>query len=39
MRRQIYLDYRALWEGEGGVFIHHRSAADSIKALKARGYI
>lgn len=31
--------HRALWEQAGGVFIHHRSAAASISALKAAGYI
>ncbi|WP_293366419.1 hypothetical protein [Phenylobacterium sp.] len=31
--------HRALWEAAGGVFIHHRSAQESIKALKAAGYI
>ena len=31
--------HRHLWEGEGGHFIHHRSAFASIEALKAAGYI
>ena len=31
--------YRALWEQAGGVFIHHRSARESIAALKAQGFI
>jgi FMN phosphatase YigB (HAD superfamily) len=31
--------HRHLWEHEGGVFIHHKSARQSIKELKARGYI
>jgi 5'(3')-deoxyribonucleotidase len=25
--------YRHLWEGAGGIFIHHRSVADSLRAL------
>jgi hypothetical protein len=31
--------HRALWEQAGGLFIHHRSAAASIAALQAAGYI
>jgi hypothetical protein len=31
--------YRDLWEGAGGVFIHHRSAAASIAALRERGFL
>jgi hypothetical protein len=31
--------HRHLWEAEGGVFIHHKSARTSIEALKARGYL
>lgn len=31
--------HRHLWEAEGGVFIHHRSARDSIAQLRARGYL
>jgi hypothetical protein len=31
--------YRSLWEEAGGVFIHHTSAAASIAALKAHGFI
>ncbi len=31
--------YRALWEGAGGVFIHHRSAAASAEALRERGFL
>jgi len=31
--------YRNLWEANGGVFIHHRSAADSIAELRARGFL
>jgi 5' nucleotidase, deoxy (Pyrimidine), cytosolic type C protein (NT5C) len=31
--------HRAAWEAAGGVFIHHRSARDSIAALKVAGYI
>jgi hypothetical protein len=30
--------YRHLWEEAGGIFIHHRSAAESIKALEAAGF-
>lgn len=30
---------RHLWEANGGVFIHHRSAAGSIAELRARGYL
>jgi len=31
--------HRHLWEDAGGLFIHHRSARESIQALKAAGYI
>lgn len=31
--------YRHLWEGAGGVFIHHRSAADSIAQLRRAGFL
>ncbi|HEX2554456.1 MAG TPA: hypothetical protein VHL98_12205 [Microvirga sp.] len=31
--------YRDLWEGAGGVFIHHRNAAASIAALRERGFL
>ena len=31
--------HRHLWEANGGVFIHHRSAADSIAQLRLRGYL
>ena len=31
--------HRHLWEQNGGVFIHHKSARDSIAQLKARGYL
>jgi hypothetical protein len=31
--------HRHLWEANGGVFIHHRSARASIAELKARGYL
>jgi hypothetical protein len=31
--------YRHLWEGAGGVFIHHRDAASSIRSLRERGFI
>jgi hypothetical protein len=31
--------HRHLWEDNGGVFIHHKSAADSIAELQARGYL
>ena len=31
--------YRHLWEGVGGVFIHHRSAADSIELLRRLRFI
>jgi hypothetical protein len=33
------LDHRRAWETAGGLFIHHVSAAASIEALKAAGYI
>lgn len=31
--------HRHLWEGEGGVFIHHRNARDSIAELRAKGFL
>ncbi|MDB5448693.1 MAG: hypothetical protein JWQ97_4010 [Phenylobacterium sp.] len=31
--------HRHLWEANGGVFIHHKSARASIAELKARGYL
>jgi hypothetical protein len=31
--------HRHLWEAAGGVFIHHRSAQESIRALETAGYI
>jgi hypothetical protein len=31
--------YRHLWERAGGVFIHHRNAATSIKRLREHGFI
>ena len=31
--------YRPLWEAAGGIFIHHVSAAKSIAALKAHGFL
>jgi FMN phosphatase YigB (HAD superfamily) len=31
--------HRHLWEKEGGIFIHHKSAAGSIAELKAHGYL
>ena len=31
--------FRHLWEREGGVFIHHRSAAASVASLRAAGFI
>lgn len=33
------VQHRALWEDAGGLFIHHRSAQDSIAALRAANYI
>lgn len=30
---------RHLWEAEGGVFLHHKSAADSIARLRELGYL
>jgi hypothetical protein len=33
------MQHRHLWQAEGGLFIHHTSAAASIEALKAAGYI
>ena len=33
------LQHRRLWEEAGGLFIHHTSAATSIAALAAAGYI
>jgi FMN phosphatase YigB (HAD superfamily) len=31
--------YLSLWEGAGGIFIHHRSAAGSIKRLREHGFL
>jgi hypothetical protein len=31
--------YRHLWEKAGGIFIHHRSAAASLKQLRRHGYL
>jgi len=31
--------YRKLWEANGGVFVHHASAASSIAELRAGGFI
>ena len=31
--------HRHRWEEAGGVFIHHRDAASSIRALRAQGFI
>ena len=31
--------YRGLWEANGGVFVHHRNAADTIAKLRALGYL
>ena len=31
--------YRHLWEGAGGIFIHHRSAAASIGHLREHGFL
>ncbi|MDB5426539.1 MAG: hypothetical protein JWR43_514 [Phenylobacterium sp.] len=31
--------HRRLWEQAGGLFVHHKSASDSIAALKAAGYV
>ncbi|HEY9235981.1 MAG TPA: hypothetical protein VIP08_13195 [Phenylobacterium sp.] len=31
--------HRHLWEAEGGVFIHHKSAATSIASLREKGFI
>jgi hypothetical protein len=31
--------HRHLWENEGGIFIHHKSAHRSIKELERRGYL
>ena len=31
--------YRPLWEGAGGVFIHHRNAATSIRLLRENGFL
>jgi hypothetical protein len=32
-----YLRYRDLWEKAGGIFVHHVSAAESIRQLAALG--
>lgn len=31
--------YRHLWEEAGGIFVHHRSAAGSIEALREHGFL
>jgi hypothetical protein len=31
--------HRHLWEANGGVFVHHKSAAQSIAELRALGYL
>jgi hypothetical protein len=31
--------YRHLWEGAGGIFIHHKDAANSIAELRRRGFL
>jgi hypothetical protein len=31
--------YKHLWEEAGGIFVQHRSAAESVKALKALGML
>ena len=31
--------YRHLWEGAGGIFIHHRNAVGSIRRLRERGFL
>jgi hypothetical protein len=31
--------YRALWEQAGGIFIHHRDAASSIRELRVRDFL
>lgn len=31
--------YRGLWEQAGGIFIHHRDAASSIRELRARDFL
>jgi len=31
--------YRHLWEGAGGIFIHHRSASASIAQLREHGFL
>jgi hypothetical protein len=31
--------HRHLWENEGGIFVHHKSARQSIEELKALGYL
>ena len=31
--------YRHLWEGAGGIFIHHSNAAASIAALREHGFL
>jgi hypothetical protein len=32
------LKWRHLWEEAGGVFVHHRNAAESLRALEAMGF-
>lgn len=34
-----YLKYRDLWEGAGGIFVHHTSAENSIADLRAIGVL
>ncbi len=31
--------YRHLWESAGGIFVHHRNAADSIRQLREYGFL
>jgi hypothetical protein len=31
--------YRHLWEGAGGIFVHHRNATTSVKRLREIGFI
>jgi hypothetical protein len=31
--------HRHLWEGAGGLFVHHKSARSSIAVLRAKGYL
>jgi hypothetical protein len=34
-----YLKYRPRWEEMGGIFVHHRSAHDSLQALRGLGVL